>query len=391
MIVAKALAVLAGTALTLSVLLSALETVVLPRKSFTRIARTVFALSNRLLVHGWHRPSRAARLRGLYAPIALVSLPLVWMLAVAGGFTLIFWGIGAGTLSHSFELSGSSLTTLGFSKPAGAARVWLTFTEAIIGLGLVALLIGYLPTIYSSHAERERGITVLRPFAGTPPSAVNLLLLLHQSGELDNPEMWRTATQWLLNLDQSHTAYPALTYFPDSEIGSWVASIGTLLDAGSLVRSASSHLRDRDARLLKGPMMALVYGIPTLEHIARAVGLPVPPPMRPAELLVASGPPPDQSVRRPEYEQALAKLGQVLEVPDEDVDACWARFCRLRSGYDLALRGLAGLTLAPSAPWTTDRPAAVGRPRLLSGRPLGVDWQSRGVGDGHDRLELDQR
>ncbi len=378
MIVAKALAVLAGTILTFSVLLSALETVVLPRKSFTRIARGVFALADRLLVHRWGKADREQRLRGLYAPIALVSLPLVWMLTVAIGFTFIFWGIGSGTISHSFELSGSSLTTLGFSKPEGTARIWLTFTEAIIGLGLVALLIGYLPTIYSSHADRERGITVLRPFAGTPPSAVTLLLNLHRSGTLDNPEVWRSATEWLLNLDQSHTAYPALCYFPDSQEFSWVASVGTLLDAASLMRSAADHLVDVDAPgELKGPMMALVYGIPTLGHLATAVGLPVSPPSPPTQLVAASGPPPDISIGRREYEAALAQLGEVLSVPADQVDQCWARFCWLRSGYDRTVRGLAGLTLATVASWTTDRPALVGRPRMFSGRTLDVDW---GVG-----------
>ncbi len=46
----------------------------------------------------------------------------------------------------------------------------------------------------------------------------------------------------------------------------------------------------------------------------------------------------------------------------------------MRSSYDQALRGLAGLTLSVPAPWTTDRPAVVGRPRLVGNRPIRVDW-----------------
>ena len=120
---------------------------------------------------------RGARdnLRALYAPIALVSLPLVWMLSVTVGFSFIFWGIDTGTAQRSFEISGSSLFTLGFAEPEGTGRIWLTFVEATIGLGLVALLISYLPTIYAAHHQREKGISVLRPFAGTPPSPVDLL------------------------------------------------------------------------------------------------------------------------------------------------------------------------------------------------------------------------
>jgi hypothetical protein len=375
-IVGQAVAVAFGVVVIVSVLVSALETVVLPRKGFTRIARCVFALADRLLVHRWRSAHREAELRALYAPIALVSLPLVWMLSVALGFSLIFWGIGAGSASHSFELSGSSLTTLGFSAPKGTARIWLSFVEAIIGLGLVALLIGYLPTIYSAHSGREKGINLLRPMSGTPPSAVTLLQNLHRTGGLDSQDVWRTGADWLLNVDQSHSAFPALCYFPDSSPHqSWVASLGVLLDAATLLLSPSQYrVDDHPPRQLAGPLLALAYGVPALGRIASAVGLPVVAPALPAELLLRSGPPPEISIHRDEYEAALRDLDGIVSVPAEHLDRSWSRFAWLRSGYDQDLRGLAGLTLAFSAPWTTDRPATVGRPRILSGRSLAVSW-----------------
>ena len=143
--VAQVAAIVVGIALVAAVLLSAIETVVLPRNSFTRITRATFAVANRVLVHDGPNRERSTRRRGLYAPVALVTLPLVWMLTVIIGFTVIFWGTGAGTWQKSFEVSGSSVTTLGFSAPSGSLRTWISFVEAIIGLGLVALLISYLP------------------------------------------------------------------------------------------------------------------------------------------------------------------------------------------------------------------------------------------------------
>ena len=254
MIVLQVIAVAVGTAVTLAVLVSALETVVLPRKGFTRIARFVFAFADRVLIHRWRNPNRAAHLRTLYAPIALVTMPLVWMLSVAIGFSFIFWGIGSGSAAHSFELSGSSLTTLGFSAPVGSARIWLTFVEAIIGLGLVALLIGYLPTIYSAHSERDKSINLLRPFAGTPPSPVTLIRNLDRVGNLDNPDLWRAAADELLNLEQSHGAFPALCYFPDPPDESWVASTGSLLDGAALMVSTHDYLVGcQRGRRRKGP------------------------------------------------------------------------------------------------------------------------------------------
>jgi hypothetical protein len=377
MIVGHVAAVLFGIFLVLSVLISAVETVVLPRDGFTSITRCVFAVANRILVHEWRSQDRRANLRALYAPVALVSLPLVWMLSVTIGFSFIFWGIDSGGVQESFKISGSSLFTLGFAEPNGGGRLWLTFVEATIGLGLVALLISYLPTIYAAHHEREKGISVLRPFGGTPPSPIDLLANLQRLGTLDNPELWRTAASWMLELDQTHTAFPALSYFPESSPGgSWVASVGCMLDGAALYLSASDFSTEENVSdQVKGPMMALAYGLPTLVRIGRSAGLPLSAPELLTELISqASEPAPPISLRRDEYIAALDRLHPLLPVPEDERERCWRRFAWIRSGYDLAIRGMAGLTLAPPAPWTTDRPAVVGRPRLLSSRPIRVNW-----------------
>ncbi|MGA2838484.1 MAG: hypothetical protein ABSF84_18030 [Acidimicrobiales bacterium] len=376
-LVAKVISIVFGTVLVGAVLVSALETVVLPRNTFTRISRVTFAVVDRLLVHRWRNEERSARVRGLYAPVALVSLPLVWMLSVIVGFTFVFWGIGSGTINRSFEISGSSVTTLGFAAPDGSARTWVTFVEAIIGLGLVALLISYLPTIYAAHHDREKGMRAMRPFSGTPPSGVDLLTNLTRFDALDNPEVWQTASAWLLELDQTHCAFPALCYFPESfAVQTWVGSVGALLDAGALLISASPlRIEENTGMHHQGPIMVLAHGVPTVVEIGRAAGLPIDPPVPLLELVPdGSGTAPDISVSRDEYLAAVDRLAGTFTVPEHDREKAWLRFAAVRSSYDRALRGLAGLTLATPAPWTTDRPADVGRPRLLSSRPIAVDW-----------------
>jgi hypothetical protein len=245
----------------------------------------------------------------------------------------------------------------------------------------VALLISYLPTIYAAHHEREKGINVLRPFAGTPPSPIDLLVNLDRLGTLDNPELWRTAASWMLDLDQTHTAFPALSYFPESSPEqSWVASVGAMLDGAAVLLSAADFSTDQDVSdEIKGPMLALAYGMPTLVRIGRSAGLPIGPPVLLTELNPRSGEPaPDIAVGRDEYLAALDRLHSLLAVPAQDLEGCWRRFAWIRSGYDVALRGMAGLTLAPQAPWTTDRPARVGRPRIFTNRPIKVDWVGPG-------------
>ncbi len=380
MIVLHILSLLFGTVIVLAILGSALKTVVLPQEGFPRLAQAVFALVYRLLVHRWHNESRGKALRGLYAPVSLVSLPLVWMLLMVVAFTFVFWGTGSLTVDKAFEISGSSLTTLGFSKPDGTSRIWIAFIEAVIGLGLVALLISYLPTIFSAYNGREKGIIRLRPVAGAPPRATELLLQLHRLGELDSADFWKNQADWMLDLEQTHTAFPILTYFPETHTDhSWVATVGTLLDAAALVVSAS-ETQDGEVfeEVEKGPLMVLVYGMPLIARIARAANIPLPePPQRLPELTAHFGEPaPPISIGREEYLAAMGALAPILVVDPGREEGGWRRFAWIRSAYDPSLRALAGLTTAYPSPWTTDRPAEVGKPRFLRRRPLHVDWST---------------
>ncbi len=218
-------------------------------QGFTRIARAVFALADRLLVHGWRNPRRTAHMRALYAPVALVTLPLVWMLSVTVAFTFIFWGIGSGTVAHSFELSGSSLT-----HPRVLEARWL-------GPDLVA----------SSRPSSDSGSSpcssaTYRPFTRPTPvaegheRAATLRRNPTSPSPSSEPASFRQPRQrrgvevggrLAPRLDQTHTSFPALCYFPDTPDQSWVASLGSLLDGAALLFSgaaSSSSTRTRPPR-----------------------------------------------------------------------------------------------------------------------------------------------
>ncbi len=377
MIGLQVLSVIFGAVLALAILGSALKTVVLPQEGFPRLAQAVFAVVHRLLVHRSRTRERAIALRSLYAPVALVSLPLVWMLTMVVAFTFIFWGTGSLTWQRSFEISGSSLTTLGFAEPSGTGRIWLAFIEATIGLGLVALLISYLPTIYGAYNAREKGIVRLRPIAGAPPAVVTLLLTLQRVGALDSLEFWRNQSEWILDIEQTHTSFPILTYFPETHRAhSWVATIGTLLDAAALVLSSSeTQMAESFEEVEKGPMMVLVYGMPGFVRVARAASIPIGEPMGIAEIVGHFDEPAAPiTITRAEYDEAMAALAPILGVAADRTEEAWRRFAWIRSSYEPAVRSLAGLTFAFPAPWTTDRAARVGRPRFLRRRVIAVDW-----------------
>ncbi len=379
MLVLHVLSLVFGVALTLAVLGSALETVVLPQEGFSRISQAVFTAAYRLLVHRKSSPAQARSLRSFYAPVSLVSLPLVWMIFMVIAFTFVFWGLGNVAFQRAFEHSASSLTTLGFSEPNGTGKIVVAFVEATIGLGLVALLISYLPTIFTAYNSREKGINRLRPIAGAPPNATQLLQTLHRIGSLEAIDFWRAQADWLLDLEQTHTAFPVLTYFPETHTDhSWVATVGSVLDAAALVVSTTDDEGNevyQDAE--KGPIMVVVYGLPLIVRIARAANVPLPPSQGLPDLSARTATPaPDIAVTRAEFDAALDALDTVLAVPPDRRDESWRRFALIRSVYEPSIRALAGLTAASPAPWTTDRPADVGRPRFLRRRPLHVDWST---------------
>ncbi|HMC38392.1 MAG TPA: hypothetical protein VKI19_01940, partial [Acidimicrobiales bacterium] len=139
-----ALAVVAVVA----VVLSAIRNVVLPRAAQSLIPRLIVR-SVRAVFRV--RARRAAtyedrdRIMAMLAPISLVLLLVSWLLILLVSYSVMFFCLGRWSIGGAIRLSGSSLVTLG---SVSDHRFWpsvLTYTEAGLGLLLVALFITYFP------------------------------------------------------------------------------------------------------------------------------------------------------------------------------------------------------------------------------------------------------
>ena len=99
----------------------------------------------------------------------------------------------------------------------------------MIGLGLVALLISYLPSIYGAFARRERMVGLLEGRAGSPPTAVAMLTRYAQIGALGmvDDELFQRWEEWFIDVEESHTSFAALVFFrsPQPE-RSWITAAG---------------------------------------------------------------------------------------------------------------------------------------------------------------------
>ena len=355
MVILRLLLGLAGAVVVILTVGSALRTVVLPRGVPARLGRVVFLVVREVY------ELRMKRAKGYedrdavmstYGPLTLMVLLQVWLLLVWVGYTAVYVAIGLPFLSALRE-SGSSLLTLGFDRPPGTPEVLVAFSEASVGLVLLALLITYLPSLYSVFSRREAAVAKLAVRAGEPPSGVELLIRAWspERGDLLN-EVWTSWEDWFVDIEETHTSFPALSYFrspqPDH---SWVTSAGAVLDGAALFASSVDAQRDIDAEL------CLRAGYLALRRIAVFFDLPFDPDPAPTDAI---------SLSRSEYDEALARLSEAGVPLHGDRDAAWQAFSGWRVNYDAVLLGLATLTMAPYAPWSSDRSASFRRPTVFS-------------------------
>jgi hypothetical protein len=357
MLALRILAVVAGVAIVAASIGSAVKTVVLPRASASRITRSVFVIV-RWLFRFVARPSmhyeRRDRILGAYAPLGLMATLAAWLTLALGGFTLIFWGIDQQGWRTAFNLSGSSLFTLGsFGHPEGLGSTVLIFVEAAIGLFLLALLITYLPTIYAAFSRREVGITALEVRAGSPPSAREMIWRYWRLERLSEiHEVWAEWERWFVDVEESHTSHPSLAFFRSSHPDhSWITAAGAVLDGAALVLSSIDLPRDVKAEF------CIRAGYLCLRGIADYFQIPHDPDPRPDDPI---------SIGRDEWNEVITGLEEAGVPLKADRDQAWRDFAGWRVNYDRVLISLAALTEAPVALWSSDRGMVPMRPPVFA-------------------------
>jgi hypothetical protein len=334
----------AGTALVVGTLISVIRTFILPRSAPDFLSRMVFLAVHRLFLIRlrWARTyADQDAVLAFFAPVSLLALLPVWYTTVLLGYMLGYWALGT-ELYQAFQLSGSSIFTLGYAAVDDLPRSVLSFSEAALGLLLVALLIAYLPTIYAAFSRREAAVTLLEVRAGSPPSAVGMLERYRRIHGLDQlGALWQAWEAWFADVEESHTSLPVLVFFrsPRPE-HSWITAAGAVLDAAALTLSAVDLPSDARAAL------CLRAGYIALRRISDFFSVPYNP-----------NPAPDDpiSITRAEYDAACRELAS-NDIPlKADAEQGWRDFNGWRVNYDAVLLGLAGMTLAPHALWSSDR------------------------------------
>ena len=325
--------------------LSAVRTFVMPRSSREWLSSVTFRcvlLVFRLRMRKVTTYEERDRMMAMYAPLSLLTLPAVWLVSILVGYMFMFWAIGPRPVYDVLSISGSSLFTLGFTKSEGVMSLFLEFSEAALGLTMIALLIAYLPTMYSAFSKREAMVSLLEVRAGIPPSALDLLTRANRIQGLDAlTELWEDWEVWFAEVSESHTSLAALIFFrsplPDL---SWITAAGVILDTAALLASTIDTPNNPQAQLM------IRAGYVALRRIGDYFEIDYDPDPQPEDFI---------SISQQEYDTIYDQLVARGLPVKADREKAWRDFRGWRVNYDRVLLALAALTMAPYAQWVSDR------------------------------------
>jgi hypothetical protein len=156
-------------------------------------------------------------------------------------------------LGTDLYVSGTTLFTLGLGDVvphSRFARAIIVF-ESGVGLGFVALVIGYLPVLYQAFSRREVSVALLDSRAGSPPNAAELLRRhAFEGGQEALTALLAEWERWAAEILESHISYPILCFYRSQhDSQSWLSALVSILDTCALRISVIEGLPSRQAQL----------------------------------------------------------------------------------------------------------------------------------------------
>jgi hypothetical protein len=284
------------------------------------------------------------------------------------GYCLLLWPLVNGGLGQAFSAAGSSLFTLGYSEPAGAAPAAVVFAAASTGLVIIALQIAYLPTLYAAFNRRETEVALLNARAGTPSWGPELLARTNYAlgsgiSTLDTlPELYSRWERWAADVAESHTAYlPLVRFRSPRPLSSWITALLAVLDSAALFLALSPT-----AAPVVPARLCLRSGFLCFNQIARAMGIEVP------DEADESDPVGRISLSYPDFLHAVGRMREVDFPIERDPAEAWPDFAGWRVNYERAAYAVAAAVDAVPALWSGPRrggDTAIAPIRPAPGRP----------------------
>ena len=388
---------------------SLVRTMVIPRNKVS-VLYALIIRSNDFLFRGLMRlrPTFAGRDRILAwsGAMGIIIALIVWLMFFLLAYALMIFGVSNSDMLNSLLQAGSGLFTLGLIGTPGQGVTIVDFVAAMTGPAVIALLIGFLPTLYQAYLGREARVLLAAAVTGAPAWGPELLCRTQLlEGDNDLPENFEQWSSWAAQVRLSQTLYPALNRFRSPAANrNWLVSLIAVMDAAALRLAICSGSPDkRTVGLLEEGGQAILSLYATERDIRQALpqrrwkhelettlaifgvtrhsdDLPAKPASPEAGLtenMVAVAravttdnlrgrlsdsqdsfhhiPTITSNLTRAEFDYALDLMRRAGVKIERDPDKAFEIFTHERGRYEHAACNLAQMLYAPRAPWTGPR------------------------------------
>jgi hypothetical protein len=360
---ARLVAAVFGALLVLTGWQSVIGTLIVPRAVgswATRMADRVVLASYHAVIRPVRDYTRRDRILATQAAAILLTQLAGWLAIFLGGFTLVLWAWNGRGIKGAFTDAGSSIFTLGFAEPRGTAPAVIVFLAAASGMIVVALQIGYLPTLYAAFNRRETEVALLNARAGAPCWGPELLARAYYAlgsgvSTIDTlPDLYRAWERWAADVAESHTTYlPLVRFRSPLPRSSWVTSLLAVLDSAALILALAPELAP-----VVPARLCLRGGFGCLGRIARAMGLDAPEEADPEAGI---------TLTYEEFLDAVSRLDEVGFPKTREPADAWPDFVGWRVNYESAAYQIASAVDAVPALWSG--PRRHGTPSMPPRRP----------------------
>lgn len=277
-----------------------------------------------------------------YGPLSLLVLLMMWVALEIVGWSFVWFGMRESfatidTHLDALYFSGVNFFTVGFGDIVavhGVARLLVVFA-AFTGVTTMALVVGFLPTLYGAYSERERQLLLLDDLSGRNTTALGLIEAhLSRGAGSDGGDVSSLAgffdewERWAAGVMETHTSYRMLALFRSRRTGqSWMTALGVLAETASIVLACLPDAPLRAATRYYRRSSELLHALANSAHVRARIG---------------PGPQYEADDFRDMYDQ-LARLGLELRPFDE----AWPAMQALRDGYVPELSALFQVLLPP--------------------------------------------
>ena len=388
-----------GVMVLIAMIVSLLRTIVVPRalRSFFSgmimgaVVNTAWGLAR---LRRTYKGRDSVMARG--GPLIIIVTLLAWLLGFLLAYGLMIYGVSGASFGDALAQAGSSLFTLGFDAGRSQDQTILDFMAAATGPIVIALMIGFLPTIYGIYTNREVAVTQVSTEAGEPAWGPEFLVRAHLTDRLEaNDDLFTSWAEWATTLRLTHLTYPALVHVRSARAQRhYATSLLAMMDAAALSVSLNHERQHHRAYALLAQgvqTMDTLYvtgiaprkfisRLPLLGRLVRSsfevdsgmIAMPSREPGRSAAQMAASvdavrgmsheaiglldtGEEMPLTLTRAEFDEAYQMLADAEFPIEYSADAAWEFFSSLRQRYEYPSYAICRKLDAPPAPWSGPR------------------------------------